>query len=284
MPSEVKKVVESLHNLAKVPENRSRIISDHTCIQCIVNSLENEDIEVCLLALEVLHLLSQRSEDQPRLAGIVGLVSSVKSIMLSHTVDPQCKKMASNVYASLQSHLEGVDTSFGRDVTNLPCVGNGLAFFSSQVTSCLSKSETITFYITNLNSEEARADIESKLLKIKGIVSFLLDIRTHRATIRSLISSKELHNNMKQNGILNAHLAQEGVEAIGKENEPQYLPDEVETPSEVNSWYNSIVSWGTSSVDERKESQRRSQKKKDFQNNRGFFNRLYSVGEALNIF
>jgi len=283
--TEVKKVAESLRNLAKSPENRSRIISDHTCVQCIVNCLENSDVEVVMLALEALHLLSQRIEDRPRLAGIIGLVSSVKAVMLSHAADPQCKKMASNVYVNLQSHLEGVNTSstFGKDVTNLPSTaGNGLSFFSSQASSCLSKSETITFYITSLNSEEVRADIESKLLKIKGVVSFLLDIRSHRATIRSLISAKELHNAMKQNGILNAHLAQEGVESIGKENAPQYLADEMETPpSDGSSWYSSIVSWGSSTVDERKESQRRNLKKKDFQNNRNFFSRL---GEALSIF
>jgi len=224
--------------------------------------------------------------DRPRMASIVGLVSSVKAVMLSHSADPTAKKMAGNIYVNLQAHLEGVNTTstggFGRDLTNDRVGGTGISFFSSSVSSCLGKSETHTFYIPTLTTDETRAELETKLLKIRGVLSFLLDIRTRRATIRSFIASKELQLALKQNGITNAHLVNEGMESLGKENVPEYLPDEVDSSSA--SWYSSIVSWGTSTVEERKEKQRRTEKKKEFQTNRNFFSKLYSVGEALNIF
>ncbi len=134
--------------------------------------MENEDSEVVFIALEALYQLSLSIEDRPRMASILGLVSSVKALMLSHSANAESKKMATNVYANLQTHLDGVTTStshFGRE-NNAQQPAAGLSFFSSSVTNCLSKTETFTFYMNNLTSEEERTATEAKLLKIRGII------------------------------------------------------------------------------------------------------------------
>lgn len=129
--------------------------------------------------------------------------------------------------------------------------------------------------------------MESKLLSLKGVISFSLDTTSHRAVIRAGVSPSDLLASMKSVGIsdvtlfpsdkdisqINADVYQEKENA----NEPQYLPE----PNQANNssgWFSSIVSWGYSSVDERREQQRRKQQQKTT-----LFTKLKSVGEVLNI-
>jgi hypothetical protein len=158
----------------------------------------------------------------------------------------------------------------------------GLSIFTAKVSTNLSTAKTQTFYISTLTSETARAQTESKLLQLKGVVSFLLDIKTHRATVRHMLSSTELIGGMKRVGITNAvPISDNSENPIQKENEPQYLPEESAQPA-ASSWF-SLSIWGSSTVDERKESQRRQEKKTTYKSGK-FMSKLYSVGEAFNIF
>jgi armadillo repeat-containing protein 1 len=197
--SDVREVVGSLKILAAEPENRSHIIQDETCLQGVINFLQNPDPKIVFMALEVVQLLADGQENRSQLAKQAELVKSVRKIMLDISADPQAKRIASSIYASLQSHFQPSSSTSStqaplRDTTNTPrgseagTGGVGLSIFSQKVSNSLSSAKTHIYYIPSLTNDTARSQIESKLLQIKGVVSFLLDVKTHRATIRSLLA------------------------------------------------------------------------------------------------
>jgi hypothetical protein len=221
--------------------------------------------------------------------------------MLDFTLSAAIKQVAGNVYASLQKHFEEFQASstpvlpvvsspqhifpassystplkdstsrFINTPSSLNNVGNkgGSSFFSESASTKKAVAKTFTVYIRTL-SDETKSILEQKLLVTTGVLSFQIDLPRHRASIRTTKTSAELINSIKESGlpalIVPADL--EGSPARDeKENEfPQYLP-EASAPSS-SGWFSSIVSWGSTTVEERKEAQKRNETKKSYISNR----------------
>eukprot|EP01114_Cavostelium_apophysatum_P004888 TRINITY_DN1532_c0_g1_i1.p1 TRINITY_DN1532_c0_g1~~TRINITY_DN1532_c0_g1_i1.p1 ORF type:complete len:303 (+),score=70.72 TRINITY_DN1532_c0_g1_i1:82-990(+) len=300
---DVRQVLDQLRSLAKEPENREYILQDRTCFHGLIKFLDHQDHDIIFGALEVLQFLCGNARDaapsnenvinanRQQMANDLELVSRLKRLMFDYNLPPNAKKLAGNTYATLQKYIN-VDkvpitnpvTSTSessqpaqmplRDTTNTQGnSGVGLGFFSEKVTHALSNAKTYTFYIKSLNTEASRMQLESVLLAVKGIISFSLDVRAHRAVIRSSLASSDLLNGLKSAGVTDASLFPVDLDGkVNNENEPQYLPEPTQS-----SWFSSIVTWGM--ADQRKP--QKTTTKNAASNNGGFMSRLKT---SLNVF
>ena len=65
---------------------------------------------------------------------------------------------------------------------------------SSGGTRRLNQARTVTLFVKGLTTEERRMEIESALLRVKGVISFLIDLGQQKVTIRSLTEADILVN------------------------------------------------------------------------------------------
>jgi len=65
---------------------------------------------------------------------------------------------------------------------------------SSGGTRRLNQARTVTLFVKGLTTEERRMEIESALLRVKGVISFLIDLGQQKVTIRSLTEADVLVN------------------------------------------------------------------------------------------
>ena len=65
----------------------------------------------------------------------------------------------------------------------------------------LGQARTVTLYVAGLTNEEARKKVELALLKVKGVVSFLIDLYGQKVVIRSLVTADVLQQAMVQTGM-----------------------------------------------------------------------------------
>ena len=146
----------------------------------------------------------------------------------------------------------------------------GLCLFGDKTatSSPTVQHRTITVYVKNLDSE-AKLKLENKLLSSSGIVSFIIDIQRKRATIRTNRTDQEIVGLAKEAGlkgiVVPPHMEGDPSE---EENEdtPDYLPEINDKAG--SGWFSSLVSWGSNTVDERKEAQRRNEQKKAYMSSR----------------
>ena len=54
------------------------------------------------------------------------------------------------------------------------------------------RAKTYTIYVLALSKEADRANIEAALIKVKGVVSFLIDISEKKVVVRSMTSGEKL--------------------------------------------------------------------------------------------
>jgi len=323
--AQAKTAVQQLKTLASEPENVEYIINDETCFNGLVRFLESSDSEIVFSALEVLNSLSSDPKNRKDMVKHIDLMANLKKLMIDFNATSNMKKMASNIYASLQIYVDKVpitptklnkfpfdlqsDSNAPlRDATNTfgtcanPHVisvtpreysvaststsmnsnsGSGFSFFSERISTSLPTAKTYTIYIKGMNTELVKIQLEKELLHVRGIVSFSLDVKSRRATIRASSSGNDLVSTIRKSTGLEATLFPNAVSPntsnpnqsfdFEKENEPQYLPE----PSQ-SSWFSSIVSWGYSDKKKKAEPSKK-------QTNNTILGTLTSIGEALNL-
>jgi len=292
MTSEVKDVIVKLHGLATDPENREYIVKDKTCLQAVVTFLNpqngitnSEQEEVINLSLETLQLLCESPQARQQLAAFPEIKSVLNRVMLDFTVPGNLKQKAGNIYALLQPHFDSPNGNAPlRDTTNTAQQNQrtGLCFFQDRTTTSTTKSITHTYVVNNLHN--TKVELEAHLVRMSGVVSFFCDVSQRTIVIRSARSSADLIKEIRDTLGIRMELKDESISqsASQKENDnPDYLPETAESSVPPSGWFSSIVSWGTpTTVDERKEAQRRNEKKKTHKSGR-FIDRLWSVGESF---
>jgi hypothetical protein len=219
----------------------------------------NNIFAVVFLTLEVLQFLALESEDREVLAketgiGIdfimyvlkrLGIFAALRRVMLDYCASKNSKKFASNVFALLQPHskTEKRDSILKETTNTESSVGIG-----SSERSTKTRAKTLVLHIAQMNNETRKNQVQDRLLEIEGVVSFLLDQQTQKATIRATINVNDLIKALSS-GAPSFKATAQIDNCIGgqKENEPDYLPDATETINSSNSWFSSIVSWGSQS-------------------------------------
>jgi len=156
--------------------------------------------------------------------------------------------------------------------------GPSVSFFSEKVAAG-PPARTLTIYVKALDSTN-KPQIDQQLLTLSGVVSFIVDTQRKRVTVRTTRTEEDVLECLKETRlkcvVVPANL--EGDPAEDQENDPGYLS---EPESENgNGWFSSLVSWGSTTVDERKETQRRNEQKKTYMSSR-LMGHLFSIGESL---
>jgi hypothetical protein len=92
--------------------------------------------------------------------------------------------------------------------------------------SAKKQPQTVTLYISCLSNENQRKILSEALLQIKGVISFLIDIRTQKAVVRTLTTTSQLLEAVKASTGMCASLNFAALQnPQGKENIPDYLSD-----------------------------------------------------------
>lgn len=65
---------------------------------------------------------------------------------------------------------------------------------SSGTARRINQARTVTLFVKGLTSEDRRLEVESSLLRVKGVISFLIDLSLQKATIRTLTEADVLIN------------------------------------------------------------------------------------------
>lgn len=65
---------------------------------------------------------------------------------------------------------------------------------SSGTARRINQARTVTLFVKGLTTEDRRLEVESSLLRVKGVISFLIDLSLQKATIRTLTEADVLIN------------------------------------------------------------------------------------------
>jgi len=184
-------------------------------------------------------------------------VMSLKRIMMDFALSPETKSIAGNLYVLLQSTnpTNPIFTERASNFIHRP-TRHEFSVFSERGVSSLTSAKTITFETCgNIN----KGVLETKLVKVAGVISFIIDSERNLVTIRSSNPSSQLLGVFKSIGVPARIQQSETNQDAG------YLPEPNET--QTSSWLSSIVSWVPTSFSSHSES-----------NSKTFLSRLFSIG------
>lgn len=88
------------------------------------------------------------------------------------------------------------------------------------------KPKTVTIYVVGLTNEDARKQLSQALLKIKGVISFLIDLYAQKAVVRTMTTPNTLIQQLEISTQMKISLQPiQAVVAPKTEFDPDYLPD-----------------------------------------------------------
>jgi hypothetical protein len=211
------------------PATRELIIRDQSMLSALVKFLRSEDNNVRFGALEILLPLSETTKDlKTILVKESGLLNTVKRLMMVGVGTAESQTMATRIFGNLHEVLRP---------TTLVEQTNGN---SSTRTMNKGVARTYTIFIKGLNNEKSKAQVETALLGVKGVVSFLVDLFQQRAIIRSITSAEEIIASIEQTTSLSAVLGDNDESDENSAKSPSYLDDKAQS-----SWGWGIISFGS---------------------------------------
>jgi len=224
-----------MRSLVEIPEHRPQVAK--SCLPALVKLMQStEEEEPLFIAVEVLSLLSKSKGALPLLCQEDGLLECVKKQVRSSS--ERTKTLAVNLYVTLQSEEKkqqsGGSTYNANFENQKKSTAGNIGFFSEQVSSQLQKAKTVILYIKGLTSEDTRSQVETALVSVKGVISFMIDLYGQKATIRTMTTMEVIIKAIRdQTGLI--ALPPNSVEKLeDKENsEPDYLPEPTEEDNTV---------------------------------------------------
>jgi hypothetical protein len=169
-----------------------------------------------------------------QMAKEAGLVKMVRN-HLNHS-DEAVKQKAMATYINLQGYIkQAPNTPQGqsqaqtrgltKQKTNTPSEG------AKKPNRKMANAKTITLYISGMTNDNHRKQLETALLRVRGVVSFLIDLYAQKAVIRTLVSAETLVRAIRDTTGMTASQRKHSPDASGtpepdKENDaPGYLDD-----------------------------------------------------------
>ena len=201
------------------------------------------------------------------------LLKALKQFMMTGTLKQ--KKVAIAAYTNLQAYANSLPTSAepldkensgNQEVSATEPASKSAgsaAPAAPRATTLLSEGTTIntyTVFVTGLNSDQAKREIEQALLKVKGVISIYCDTVEYKAVIRATIPVQDIIDRLHIDG-KTASLRKKDVvpEDASSADDAGYL-DEVDSSTPSNnpqangSWFGfgSLVTFGSESPEDRK--------------------------------
>ncbi|KYR01514.1 hypothetical protein DLAC_01503 [Tieghemostelium lacteum] len=267
-------VVQQLYNLSKDPNNREAIVRDQGCLPGLVMFLRdsNSDTQVISMTLETLDLLSEHNNNKSTMAKEPGLVSQLQNILDSYHSTPEQLEISNKILSKIQPpsniNNENINTSniasnantnTAKSTTFSMLIGEKLPIKDKLISkppvntnnnnnnssnnSSSKPIQTFIFHIKGMNTQAIKTQVEDCLLKTRGVISFMIDLHTYQATIRTSLTTDELKMTIRNNIGLSASLVVDGQEE--SESLPDYLP---EPTKDQNSQKGAKGSWGWGSI------------------------------------
>lgn len=203
-----------------------------------------------------------------------GLLKNVKKLMVTGSLKE--KKVAIQAYTNLQAHAakeketpapssvapEVDQENVAPDNTRPAKSGVGHSKLQGKTGASYGDSvrtraaNTFTIYVSGLSTEEARSQIESVLLKIKGVISFFFDLCEQKVVIRSTVATDDVIDRIAANGWKASTNKKDVASTTGdmsKDSEPSYL-DESQGNGASGNWFGfgAITLFGAETAEDRK--------------------------------
>jgi len=294
-----KEIVAKLRAMAADPSHRTQLVKEPGTIPTLISSLSESDTDISFTALEVVYFLSLNVDNRPIMAQETLLLKALKQFMMTGTLKQ--KKVAIAAYTNLQAYANSLPTG-APEPAEKENTDNAEATSSSapskqatgtaaapRATSLLSEGTTIntyTVFVSGLNTDSAKRELEQALLKVRGVISIYCDTVEYKAVIRATIPVQDIIDRLHIDG-KTASLRKKDVvsdDAAAKGGADDGYLDEVDSSSspahgaQGSSWFGfgSLVTFGSETPEDRKERLERERK----QNQGSWFGK---IGKALYI-
>jgi len=214
-------VVSQLLQLSRDPENRPFIVNNDGCLPGLVMFLENEDADVVRSAVETIHNLSLYEPNREILTKTPGLIAGLNKLK------PEEVPLLSSTLSALEPRFQPESS-----------------LYTEKVAQKINAAKTHIFYIKGMNNL-TKHKVEETLVGVKGVVSFLIDVHTHKAVVRTMTSPDAVVAAIKQAGLTATYGETEGDGS--KDDEPDYLPEGQRGPGgQKKGWgWGSVISMGS---------------------------------------
>ncbi|XP_075229946.1 armadillo repeat-containing protein 1-like [Lycorma delicatula] len=163
----MRETVRTYRDLSADVENHLVLIKDKTMIQFLAYSLSSPDSEVIQSSLETLHNLIKNDRNKQILRSVFGVTEAIKATSEREDLSETNKEYASSLYDLL--------------ITNTPTHQGTPRTVSRRKLA----TRVTTFQVQGLYPE-TRQELESLVVRIRGVVSVVLDVESQRCVVRSL--------------------------------------------------------------------------------------------------
>ncbi|CAG9855935.1 unnamed protein product [Phyllotreta striolata] len=182
-------IVETLNSFKTLSENKSMqldLLKDKKIVLYAATLLDNDDTEVLNLCLDILENFAENEETHAILLSTFGIYESVESLSI-HMRDKD-----KNIF----QRAVGIAEKLRNSTTN-----------SHKKLKHTKRQHVFFLHVEGLNGENL-LNLEEILVKIKGIVSFLIDIELKRLTVRicQRLEIRELVNKIYSKTNLNCSI------------------------------------------------------------------------------
>lgn len=207
-------VVSQLLQLSKDPENRPFIVNNDGCLSGLVLFLDNESADVVKAAVETLHNLALYEPNIAIISKEPGMFAGLNNL------NPTDIPMVTETLKALEPKPQF--TTAGGAPNNM------------------SAAKTHVFYIKGMNNL-TKHKVEESLVGVKGVVSFLIDVHTHKAVVRTLTTPDAVISAIRQGGLVATYGESENE---GGNDEPDYLPEGQRGQPRKGWGWGSVISTG----------------------------------------
>jgi len=240
---EMLETLNSYRELAQDPTKHSIVMKDKTMVQFLAYSLDSHESEVTETALKTIESLIENEENRPMLRSTFGVLEALQATSERIDIDSTITTLAKELHDMLSTNGPAFST---RSRTNKMALNVTDQTMSKKLTS-----KVYHFHVFGLN-ESTRSELESTVIRVKGVISVIVDVEHQRCVVRSIekvtsetLAEKILSIGLEAKLIIRNKNNQEVLQDVLKKNEdeekneeevdglPAYLPEE-ESPVKEN--------------------------------------------------
>ncbi|XP_015607081.1 armadillo repeat-containing protein 1 [Cephus cinctus] len=186
-PNELKATLEMYKKLADDFTNHDTILKDKTVLLYLAYVLEVPDTEVVRLALDILEIFIKNVENYVHVTSTFGIREALDSVVNKYALDePKLAKHAQ----SMKDDIERMK----------PPIYNLRSRCRRVIEPKKLKTHVIILHVHGL-LPETRAELETTLIRIEGLVSLVVDVEHQRVTMRTLsnVTAKQIAEAIQKN-------------------------------------------------------------------------------------
>lgn len=171
-PRELQETLQTYRKLADDFANHDTILKDKTVLSYIAYVLEVPDLDVVILALDILEILVRNVDNYIHITSTFGVRESLEAIINKYSLNEP--KVASRAQY-IKDDIERMK----------PPIYNLRSRCRRVIEPKKLRTHVIVLYVQGL-LPETRAELERILIRIEGLISLVVDVEHQRVTMRTL--------------------------------------------------------------------------------------------------